>query len=148
MANRPFGVTLVAAFFLLKAAALLLAVASVQMRPELRPSAYAFITGVAPISQELGANWAVTVAPFVAAIEAAFGLGLWFLRKWAWAYLVVIYGTGVVVVAGVLALSIFNHGMASLLPHSTYFTAGVLSEAVVVAYLLTPEAKRAFSESD
>lgn len=148
MTSRPFGVTLVAAFFALKAAALLLAAACAQLRPELRPSAYVYITGIAPISREFGASLAVKVAPFVAAIEAAFGLGLWFMKKWAWAYLVVIYGTGLVVVAGVLALSIFDRDMASLLPHSPYFTAGVLSEAVVVAYLLTPEVKRAFSESD
>jgi hypothetical protein len=146
--GRPLGVSLVAVLFLLKAAVLASAAGVAYVRPDLEASASQFVVGVAPVSRILGANLAVTLAPFVAVLELAFGAGIWFLRKWAWAWLVVMYGTALAVVALVVLVSFFYHAVLSMLPRSAYFEAGFLLDTATLLYLLTPAAVRAFSESD
>ena len=81
--NRPLGVKLIAALFLLEATALIIAVGIGLSRPEFRSAADRFIAQRVPLIQEFSSRFSFFLAPLFALVSLAEGLGIWYLKRGA-----------------------------------------------------------------
>jgi hypothetical protein len=136
------GVTLVAAYAFLKAAALLLAVALVHTRPDIRPSASEFISGIA-------FKAGVSLPYLTALLDVAVGLGIWFLKSWSRKLIVVTnaYALCRMAVGSAILMAIDRKFLISQ-TSSPYFAVNLTAGIVILVYLLDPEVKRIFREPE
>lgn len=148
--NRPFGVKLIAGVFFLEAAVLVLAAAVGYLKPELQPNANKFIAQRAPYLQDLDlVKFGVMLAPLLAAFDAAKGLGIWFLKRWARVLIVLdlTYRLGEAAVAAVLLWGVDRKMLLSIVSTPAFAIGSVLN-VIILGYLLDPDAKRAFGLRD
>lgn len=144
--DRPLGVTLIALYFFLKSAVLIVTAAIVRMRPELEPQANEFISHIVASVQDFNLlNLAAMLAPLYALFYAVLGLGVWFLRRWARLLILMnlLYGLGGVAV-GLTILIIFDHKALSSLGSNPYLAFGLVVGLLMLRCLLDPDVERAF----
>jgi len=147
---RPLGVKLVAAFFLLDAAALLLAAAIGYLFPGLQSSANNFIAQRAPYIKELElVPFGIFLAPLIAGFHVVQGFGIWFLKRWARTFIVfdLTYRLGDAAVAAVLLSSIDRKLLLSI-ASTPNFAINAVAHILILFYLLDPDAKRVFGLHD
>ena len=143
--GRPLGVKLVAAFFLLDAAALLLAAAIGYLFPGLQSSANNFIAQRAPYIKEMElVPFGIYLAPLIAGFHVVQGLGIWFLKRWARTFIVfdLMYRLGDAAVAAALLSGIDRKLLLSIVS-TPNFAINAIAHILILFYLLDPDAKRA-----
>jgi hypothetical protein len=144
---RPLGVTLISAFYLVKSAALTVAILVAILRPDSIQSAYNFSAQLAPILQLFHSTHGIFVAPIFVLLGLAIAVGVWSLEGWAWGLLVVMCGVPLVRLVQFLVIGLFiDHALLSSLPSSPFFAIDVLTSLLIVNYLLKADVKRAFGD--
>ena len=144
--NRPLGVRLIALYFFLKSAILIVTAVTAHIRPELESKANEFISHIVASVQDFDLlSFAVTLAPLYALFYAVLGLGVWFLKRWARLLILMnlLYGLGGAAVG--LAILIFSNPKAlSSLGSNPYLLVGLVVGLLVLRCLLDPDVERAF----
>ncbi|MGA8673332.1 MAG: hypothetical protein WB679_25885 [Terracidiphilus sp.] len=143
--RRPVGVKLIAAFFFLKAAAIILALIVAHIYPGYRASAQEFIGQLAPLLQGQHTDLGMLIAPFFSLLGIVIGLGVWFTKQWARTLLILDTGIplGRLAIA-LVTITALDRKLFALLPSSAYFLIDVFSSILILGYLLDPNARRAF----
>ena len=149
-AKRPFGVTLIAVYFLLKSAVLISAAIVGHLKPVFRSSANELISHLAPLIKDFGAfDFIIVLAPLFALFEIVKGFGFWFLQRWvrllALAEIFYYFGRGGL---GLVLLWEIDRRMFLSITSSPFFLTGLVERVVVCFYLLDPDVKRAFGVPD
>lgn len=141
-AERPLGVKLIAAYFFVKAAALILAATIVNARPDLHSEANEFISVVA--------FKVVVPLPYLTALlDVAVGLGIWFLKRWSRTLFVLINGYGLCRMAiGSAALWELDRKYLFSQTSSPYFAVNLVAGTFILFYLLNPDVKQLFGEQE
>lgn len=143
--DRLFGVKVIVAFFLLKTAALGVALLVAMARPQNRAASLGFMAQLAPLLQLMHGEMTLRVAPAFVVLGLAIVLGVWFMREWAWAILLFDRGIPLFNLAQFLVVALlFDRKWLSLLPSSPYFAIDVVSSIFIVYYLVQPDVRRAF----
>jgi hypothetical protein len=143
---RPTCVTLISLIYF--AASGILAAASIVGRflPAYRGTAIAVISSLAPWSSELGhGSLGMTLAPILAAWEAAKAMGFWFL--WRWARMLVLIDVYYYFGRGALAVALlfeFDRPLLTSILASPYFEINLVLRLGFWYYLSDPDVMRAF----
>src|SRR6266508_3899933 len=131
--RRPFGITLIAAYLILKAVALLMAMAVVHLSSVPQPIASELVSAVSlRIHIPL---------PFpTALLSVTVGLGIWFLKKWARTVIVVVntYALCRMAVGSAILMAIDRKFLISQ-TSSPYFALNLIAGIAILVYLLDPE---------
>jgi hypothetical protein len=144
--GRPLGIKLIAAYLLMRAAALIAAMSIVYMRPELRKGADDFILYFAI---NLGSMLRHESAIISALLDVALGLGIWFLMRWSRTVIVMLssYGLCRAAIGSAILMEIDRKFLLSQIS-SPYFAISVVVCVLTLFYLLDPDVKRLFGERE
>jgi hypothetical protein len=144
--HPPLGVKLIAVYFCLKAAVVIVAVAIAHFKPELQPAVANFLADVVPLIRRYELlNYGVFVAPPFALLDLTVGLGIWHLRRWARALVVLDLSWGLTKVAmGLAAMMAFYREMLSPQTLSPYFVIELSRCILMFFYLIDPDVRHAF----
>jgi len=148
--NRPLGLKLIAALFLLEGAAVIIAVGIGLSRPEFRSAANRFIAQRVPFIEELnGSRFSFFLATLSALVSFAEGLGIWYLKRGAGAFIVydLTYRLGAGVVAAAMLWASDRKMLVSIVSPPQYVI-GLVTNILVLMYLLDPEIRQAFGIPD
>jgi hypothetical protein len=136
-AERPAGVTAVAAAFLLAAAYLLVVGLTMLTRPGLvSMAAGAELLG----GLELAGPYMFLL---MAALGAVIALGLWRLHRWAWWLAILVAMIGVVLLLPSVSSAVFDFRMTKLVSGGL----GVIVRTMIVWYLFQEPVGNAFARS-
>jgi hypothetical protein len=145
MSRRRLGIKLIAAYLCLKALVLFLVVATVYERPELQPEANKLVLYLIPALQNYQIDNRVIIAPLFIIFYLILGLGIWFLKKWAWTIIVVDLSWAFARSAVSLSmLIVFDRKTLQLLEFPPYLAANILLSFFVLVYLINSDVKQAF----
>jgi hypothetical protein len=150
--DRPLAVKLIAAYFCLKASALILAAILAHMKLEIAPAANDLIANLVPIIRRVYANdYAILLAPIFALLEAAVGLGLWFLQKWARTLAVWALVWDVLSTVDMLSIAIPGRpfpGGEPTFAVPPYIGVELIASLIILFQLFDPSIRRAFAVRD
>lgn len=143
--HRPIGIKLIAGYFFLKTSILALALIVAYYSKGLAVTAQRLIVQLVPSVHLFDGKFAMVIAPFFVALGTAVGLGVWFLKPWAWAFLIVERGIPLIRLAQFLIIVLtLNRAWLSLLPSSPLFAIDVMTSIAIVGYFLDPDVQRLF----
>lgn len=150
MVHRPLAVKFIAAYLLLKAAALSLCVIVARLHPSTHPAANGIIEDLVPmllgIHEPSADFW---WAPVFVAVDVALGVGIWFLQSWARTIIVIdltwLFGR---VTVGLLALAAIHPKGLHFRNPSPYFSINLVASLIILACLVDPDTRRAFQSRD
>lgn len=143
----PLGIKLIASLFLLQSASWFIAAGAGYVWPAYRPRMNEFIVQRAPYLKDLRLfDSAYLFTPLLAVFDAAKGLGLWFLQRWARLLIVLdlIYWLGGVGVAAV-TLWFMERGRLQAIVSTPNFAIGFVLSVVILCYLFDPDVRRFFN---
>ena len=141
---------LIAILFFLEAVALIIAAIVGYVEPDLQSSAIDFVSRSAPFIREFDlVHFDLMLAPLLAVIDVLMALGIWFLQKWARAFIVVDIGYRLCDSA-VAALYLWGSDRDKLraITSTPHFVIGVLIDVIILGYFLDPDARRSFGMGD
>lgn len=148
--SRPFGVMLIALYFLLEAMALICASLIGYAHPTFRVGANEFISHFAVFLQQLKlASYGIELAPMLAIVALVQGLGIWFLKDWARSlvYVLIVCWFCEAAAAVTILWAIDQDFLLSCIK-TPYFGAGFLTRVIMFYYLRDPDTKRVFGVKD
>ena len=150
--HRPLSVKLIAAYFWLRALALVFALALAYVKPETAPAANDLIANLVPIIRRVYAHdYAIFLAPVFALLEMALGFGIWSLQKWARTLAVWVLVWDVLSTVDMLSTTIPGRPFLDGEPTfavAPYVGVELMASMGILFYLFDPRIKRAFGVHD